>query len=668
MRQKNWGLVYTDISNLALRRCSLATIRKHLKQQDFPVSDRSLRTKLKQWQLRQCDIDAALETSRPSTTLLVSQDVRRITDITQLHTEFRVGPNDTDPSECPSFDQGQAPSDQCARSAGLSLPRSGSHHVQAVDEIDYTDLRAIYHILMDSVFSGQSVDYSFVLRGCEFENGSESLLHYAIKQANWATKHQLEVVRRISQFVVESGYELNHTDAQGRTVVELAIASRSIPLLETVLGSGVSVNHANSEGDYPLHTAIRTRALPAIYKYLLRQGADANACASTGKRDPVATLTMPLGLVMMQLAAANPNYDGDTTAWFRIAGYLIEHGAICTPREMDRLLFHFAQAWHRNGGSANLWEDALLLLSALIKRGLSPTAALSDLGLPKCDCQSLAHLAFFHSRSEAFGRWLIEASRLQEYGTPLAQCLLYGCGDNFMPRPNVSNLLRVLMKRDSNVANDFNPIEYVLRQENHHSWEQKAAVVSTLLSLKAEQYIFESHDRQRHAAILEAVAACPFTPIKCKLAQELLQQRISSQVSGGRPEDLFQHPANRPFSTYFAEMVGQIDNLISHQKGSDRMLKALHQTLDYDGRHQKVIIGCFVHFLTASKIQAAESGNFMSKPRLYYLLELRREFELPDVPLPNMMILNMLKGVPEAYVKLKELEKFFAHGDIDAIV
>lgn len=536
-------------------------------------------------------------------------------------------------------------------------------HAAEVSGEACTNFRDIRRSILDTCTSSQSSQCFTLLRGCTFVDGSESILHYAVKHALRGNKHHLEVIRRICAFMLDKGYDIDHTDARGQTVVELSIESRDLQLLETVVSSGASVDRRNSEGYFALHTAIRAWAVPEVYKYLLRHGADPNSSATHSEEELATTLTMPLGLVIMQLGTSIASSDMNSTMWFRIAAYLIEFNAIYTFREANLLLLHFAQGWNRTGGTPTLWEDVRPLLYGLITRGLDPMAGITNLRLLACDCKSLAHLAFFHSRSEAFGRWLIEASQSSKHGRLLTKCLLHGCRDPSTLRPNTNNLLQALTQKDPTIGGDFNAIEYVLCRDNDNTWSHKASLVNTIATLKAEHFVLRSSNRERHSAILEAVASCPYPSMKCKFAQELLRQRISSQVTGGRPDDVLQHPANRPFSTYFAELITRIEAMVNKQQSSEAMYEVLQMTLDYKGHSQKNILGCFVHVVTVSAIRSAENGSSMSKSRFYYLLRLRKEFELPEIHIPNAMVLDMLKGASEAYAKLKDLEKFFTHDD-----
>lgn len=615
--------------------------------------------KLADWKLRQCDLDDATITSGMNSSiqslkasvcpnqLRHDKGPERHTTLSQI-VEHTLDENRT----CPEHHN---------NSTCFSLLQAEPLGTFETNEITESSFRDIYRDLLRASAAGQMPFPPALLQHWKFIDGSESILHYAVKESHRATKDRLDVVRSIIETVAKEGWDIDHRDAQGRTAIELAIVSRSLPLLETVVGSGASVNHPNIDGYLPLHIAILSRSSPDIVLHLLRKGADPNATAVTRENDVETSISMPLGLVLLQLSTLSGSNERDSSSFFRIAGHLIENHAIYTPRETDLMLLQFAQAWGRNGGSQKLWEDSHPLLSALMKRGLDPTTLLNGYRFGKCECQSLVQLAFFHSRSEALGRWIINASSMFVHGSCLLQCLLHGCGDSFASKPNASNLLRVLMKRDFPITAGVSALELVLHPLAHNTWEQKAALVNTLLSLNTEHYVLQSSNRHYHSTILERVAACPFASIKCKIAEDLLQQRISSQISGGRPEDVLHHPANRPVSIYCSEATSEISCLVSQQRSSEALYESLRRSLDYQGPFQKSMLSCFVHFVTMSIIQGAESGEALPKPELYYLLELRKEFELPDIHLPNTLVLDMLKGAPEAYAKLKELEDFFTH-------
>lgn len=609
---------------------------------------RSLRGQLQRWKLRQCDLDAfaGLQSSGSSATPNELQSPPSHYEHVGFLSHLTPAQLEESPDDFLSFH--------------IDEPLESIERIGIIEK----DLKSVHTELLQAVTSKQIRTINKLLGHCKFVDGSESLLHYAVVESSNPSRDQLDSVREILRFAKSAGWDIDHIDGHGRTAVELAIRSRNAPILDLLLSNGASANHVSTQGYSPLHMAIFTQSSPEIYRCLLQRGANPNMVSTNNFHNKTPGQTMPLGLAVMRLGAASLTNDRDSTAWFKIAGLLIEHNAIYTSRETDLMLHHFSQAWNRTGGSQNLGEDAYPLLSALMKRGLDPTAPSNGHGPFRCECQSLAHQAFFHSRSDVFGKWIIDACQPSKHGIRLLQCLLKGCADNFVPRPSSSNLLRHLMNREFPFPADFHIIEGVLDPGSHHKWEQQGALLNTLLSLKTDYYVLPPSSRSRHAAILETVALCQFTTLRCKLAEELLQQRISSIITTGGSEDVRHHRANRPVSVHFAELLSELETLISRQSTSDKMYEALRRTLDYHGPHRKPMLGCFVHFVTLSMIQGADNGGTMSKSKLSYLLKLRKEFELRDVHIPNTLVLDMLKGAPEAYARLKELEKFFTHEDM----
>lgn len=485
------------------------------------------------------------------------------------------------------------------------------------------------------------------------------MLHHATQVTEISPGDQRNVVCSILEFLQKSGLDINHKDSHGRTAVELAVKADNLSLLQTLIGGGASVNAQNTEGHQLLHVALLSHASLGIYDCLLRNGADADAVASAGltERPPVSCRFTPINFVIQRLSECCNAGDKASTVWFAIAGKLIQHGAKYTADSMKPLLLHFAQIWMTTGGSQDLLDDMSPLLSAFLKDGLDPTDPLTKLQPFECACSSLAHLAFFHSASKGLATVLIEDGHLTQHGKSILRCLLTGCRNGSATRPDLDRLLRLLISHPIDTAT-FNPLEYILKcDRGWHSWTDKASFIRSLLELIPKQCVLCSRWPEEHGKIIEEIAKCPNLDIRYKLCEYIFKTRNQSQSDlSGAPSSTCQVQTPTPIfiSVFFNQVLSDIHQLSHRDQRSEAAFEAVKKRLNYQANPSKDVVGCFVHLVTKDIIQ---SPGGPSKVLLYRLLLLRKELQLPDVQVPNNLLLEMLKDADKEHGERTTLQK-----------
>ncbi|KAK4502504.1 hypothetical protein PRZ48_005929 [Zasmidium cellare] len=603
-------------------------------------SIRSLRMKLKEWNHRRCDLDhtesqqGACVSQKP----LLEQD-DGYAKLTPSHS--------THPVQLPLQSGLHLTAKTFVGGTTASAHLSGLSPISSRERPSEGGFRRIYEDLERAHVEGHFYHFAELLRSCSFLDGQTSILHHAISAPDTASPGQLVVVGGILKFLQSEGLDASHRDSRQRTSTELAVRAHNLPLLELLFAYGAPTNFKNSDGHSPLYVALLIHAPLDIYDCLLRNGADANVEAGS-------TEASPLAFVMNGLRECCTTGDKASTVWFAIARKLVEHGAKYSLQDVLSLLMNFCQVWITTGGTQELLDDINPLLSAWLANGLDPSDDLLVFQSRSCACSSLAQLAFFHTQSTAFGALLIRSSQLNRHGKSILRRLFSGCRDTSASRPDLNSMLRSLLAQTFDMAG-LNPLECVLQcPDSWHSWESKASFIHTLLELIPQQCILTSSWPEEHGKIIEEAAKCPNPNIRYRIGEDLLTARINPKTGGEQPAlnplgaKTVEQQTNSPtgISIHFDHVLSQLHDLITRGRRSESAWEAIQKGLNYHGVHHKEVVGCFVHLVTKTIIQAPGG---LSKVLLYRLLSLRRDLQLPDVHVPNKLLIDMLEDAARAH-------------------
>lgn len=137
-----------------------------------------------------------------------------------------------------------------------------------------------------------------------------NLLHVIVKNTDYVKHYQL------MRFIISRGYNVNHQDIKGKTVLMYALDFLDEELIDFLLSKGAGVNFIDNEGYSCLGYAIRSHRINFVKK-ILEKGAEINI---KGKKKVVQPLTVAV-------AECWPPFDEDDTNR-NILKFLIEMGGI----------------------------------------------------------------------------------------------------------------------------------------------------------------------------------------------------------------------------------------------------------------------------------------------------------------------------------------------------
>jgi ankyrin repeat protein len=138
-----------------------------------------------------------------------------------------------------------------------------------------------------------------------------NLLHVIVKNTDYDDRHY-----QLMRLLISRGYNINHQDIEGKTVLMYALDFRDEELIDFLLSKGAGVNFIDNEGYSCLGYAIWSHQINLVKK-IIERGAEINI---KSKKKVVQPLTVAV-------AECWPPFDEDDTNR-NILKFLIEIGGI----------------------------------------------------------------------------------------------------------------------------------------------------------------------------------------------------------------------------------------------------------------------------------------------------------------------------------------------------
>ncbi|KAK5168237.1 uncharacterized protein LTR77_006806 [Saxophila tyrrhenica] len=618
---KSWKDVKQEACHLYTQGATLLQVQAKLEQKyQFRASTRAFRGKFKEWGVTRSSqlVELKARNARMPRVLggaELSYEMPEATIVGRSHSEplgsevFQPASRGTNR---PSYLD-----DHASRHPWLEHDAS----TQIVDQFEF-----LYHELRQAE-TGPEI--SEILNRTRFVSGEDCILHYT------AAKAELWALDYLMDYINIKDISIDLENSRRRTALEYAILAGQKFSVELLLANGASVDRRNSSEQQPLHCAVQSLS-PDICVILLEHGANANAPLAVKQQ-----YRSSLDVTFEQLSKAQMKEERDKLA--RIFEILLTNGADVADRgsESEVTQLEFLKRWYQQ-------DPRSFQPSHYLRNNFHPLCWISRKLCPVGACGSLASYIFSHTPGSGLARLLIQTVDVENHGDDLLHAMLSPCIQQATTNwdPTTYELFHELLERMH--ARGVKPRKdpFIL----HRIWRDAPHHERLLLIESAQRSALATAEESRMVLVELGPEDGNFG---LDMAESLMSQ--PEVVSAQLWNELVVHYYGK--SGMFRRSFSVADEGFHHEIQL-KIFTALGLDLQQAAGAEEHVVRSTMHVFTKRLLEGKIPGhNISAQQRVFGVTPLREKYDLPELPVPSSMILEMNSHIHRGRVDVLSAEQ-----------